>query len=321
MPATKETGRRPLIEGLLGVSASGVAAAERVLDLAVSAIRPNPHQPRRDFPVESIMELAGSIKAHGLQQPIVVRPLDRPTAPGKDNKQPAYELVMGERRLRACQAAGLKTIQAIVREVPDGQMLRLAFVENIHREDLPLLDRAAAFCGYADEFHAGKVEPAAEELRISRATGFNYKRIGSADPKYKGIIKKHGLDIRNSKFLLSLADNVARQIPNKVEAFDKALGEGQVGFSALKRLHDDYFPSSAHPGEEKRHAHAKDNQEPRRTDGRKSLYRKEDDQFVLEIRYHKRLPQAQRKQLHQAWSRAATKFFRDAGFRMVKIEF
>lgn len=321
MPATKETGRRSLIEGLLGVSASGLPAAERVVEIPVASIRPNPCQPRRDFPAESITGLAGSIKAHGLQQPIVVRSISRPAAADDGRNQHAFELVMGERRLRACQAAGLKTVKAVVRDVPDAQMLRLAFVENVHREDLPLLDRSAAFCAYADQFHGGKVEPAAEELRISRATGFNYKRIGSADPKYKGIIKKHDLDIRSSNCLLSLADKVARQFPDKLEAFDEALSDGPIGPAALKRLHDEYFPTSAEPADDKRSAPAKPEQKAVRKDERKALYRKEGGQLVLEIRYDKQLPPSQRRRLHQDWAKAATKFFRDAGFRTVKIEF
>ena len=118
MPKPATTDRRPLIQGLLGVNASGVAAAERVVDIPVTDIRPNPEQPRKDFPPESLLELGQSIKDKGLQQPIVVRLLA-----GQDHEKPSYELVMGERRLRASQAVGLKTIRAIVRNVPDDDLL------------------------------------------------------------------------------------------------------------------------------------------------------------------------------------------------------
>jgi len=201
-----------LMANILGMNAAGPAAVERVLEIPVTAIRPNPDQPRKDFPPESILELGQSIKNKGLQQPVVVR-----LVAGRDHdEKPAYELIIGERRLRASQAVGLKTIRAIVRDVSDDDLLRLAMVENIHREDLSLLDRAAAFCNFADRFHRGKVEPAAADLKISRATGFRYKLIGSADPKYQALIKTNDLDVRGSNFLLSLAEKVAKKHPDKV---------------------------------------------------------------------------------------------------------
>ena len=111
----------------------------RVLRLAALSpddIRPNPQQPRTDFDAEAMAELVHSIRENGVLQPIVVRPLP----PGEDAK---YELVMGERRLRATKQAGLRTIPAVVKETADEQMLHEALLENLHRSQLNPLEEAS----------------------------------------------------------------------------------------------------------------------------------------------------------------------------------
>src|SRR5690606_13182683 len=108
----------------------------------VAAIRPNPHQPRQRFDEDSLRKLADSIRADGLMQPIILRPLpaDSPQADGVQ-----YELVAGERRWRAAHLAGLATIPAIVRELDDRQLAEWALIENLQREDLDPIERAQAF--------------------------------------------------------------------------------------------------------------------------------------------------------------------------------
>ena len=115
-------------------------------EIAPSAIEPNPRQPRQVFDEEALAELVHSIREFGLMQPIVVR--RRPTSPGGAR----YQLVMGERRWRAAQEAGLATIPAIVRETGDDNMLRDALLENIHRAQLNPLEEAAAYQQLLDEF-------------------------------------------------------------------------------------------------------------------------------------------------------------------------
>lgn len=304
---------------ILGFNAGGVAADKRVVEIPVTAIRPNPDQPRKEFPAESLLELGQSIKDKGLQQPIVVRAVSRSAVPGGADAGPAYELVMGERRLRASQAVGLKTIHAIVRDTPDADLLRLAIVENVHREDLSLIDRAAAFCTLTDRFHNGKVEPAAADLKISRATGFHYKRIGSADPKYQALIKTNNLDGRGSIFLLGLAEKVTKKHPDQVETFNKALTGGKLGFSKLKQLHDQYFPAPAQKDEPPASAHKPHEQPAARADGKKGLYTKTRTARTLLIDYDpsKGKPPAK---LAKEWARAATEFFKNAGFSTVDIK-
>ena len=140
--------------------AADVGAVYREID--PSAIDPNPRQPRQVFDEEALAELVHSIREFGLMQPIVVRAASA-TAPGAP---PRYQLVMGERRWRAAQQAGLATIPAIVRETADDSMLRDALLENIHRAQLNPLEEAAAYQQLLDEFEVTHDELAA---RIGRS--------------------------------------------------------------------------------------------------------------------------------------------------------
>jgi ParB family chromosome partitioning protein len=139
--------------------ASDVGAVYREID--PSAIDPNPRQPRQIFDEEALAELVHSIREFGLMQPIVVR-----AAPAPSPGAPRYQLVMGERRWRAAQQAGLATIPAIVRETADDSMLRDALLENIHRAQLNPLEEAAAYQQLLDEFAVTHDELAA---RIGRS--------------------------------------------------------------------------------------------------------------------------------------------------------
>jgi ParB family transcriptional regulator, chromosome partitioning protein len=140
------------------VDGSGIGAVYREIDPAV--IEPNPRQPRQVFDEEALAELVHSIREFGLMQPIVVRPVDG--APGG----PRYQLVMGERRWRAAQAAGMTAIPAIVRETGEDNLLRDALLENIHRVQLNPLEEAAAYQQLLDEFGVTHDELAA---RIGRS--------------------------------------------------------------------------------------------------------------------------------------------------------
>jgi ParB family chromosome partitioning protein len=147
-----------------GAAAPGspeVGAVYREIDPAV--IEPNPRQPRQSFDDEALAELVHSIREFGLMQPIVVRALDGPYGPGKTQR---YQLVMGERRWRAAQQAGLTAIPAIVRDTGDDHLLRNALLENIHRVQLNPLEEAAAYQQLLDEFGVTHDELAA---RIGRS--------------------------------------------------------------------------------------------------------------------------------------------------------
>jgi ParB family chromosome partitioning protein len=307
--------RRSSITQLLDVKAVGVAAAERVEEIPIADIRPNPDQPRRNFPKESLMDLAASIKSHGLQQPIIVRELAQPAAPGGPDARPAYEIIVGERRLRAHQINGALTIKAIVRKHENNELLRLAIVENIHREDLSLLDRARSFCDFKDRYHNGKVEPAAADLKVSRATGFTLNRIGSADPKYHELISKHDLDVRGSNFLLGLVDRVSKELPDKVDELDKALAGETVGFALLKEQHDRYFPPEKKPEGSPQSS----KEQPAEKVKRLPFWTSSDGVLHLELTLKQDIDGPD-KSGRRAAAAAATKFFNAAGFKTVKIE-
>jgi len=142
-----------------GADVADVGAVYREID--PSTIDPNPRQPRQAFDEEALAELVHSIREFGLMQPIVVR-----AVPGTSPAAPRYQLVMGERRWRAAQQAGLATIPAIVRETADDSMLRDALLENIHRVQLNPLEEAAAYQQLLDEFGVTHDELAA---RIGRS--------------------------------------------------------------------------------------------------------------------------------------------------------
>jgi ParB family transcriptional regulator, chromosome partitioning protein len=140
--ATSQAGAAP--GGEPGAAPLGEVAGARYEEISVTAITPNPRQPRRSFDEESLDELAESIEQVGLLQPVVVRAI----GPGR------YELVMGERRWRAAQRAGLTEIGAIVKQTQDDDLLRDALIENLHRQQLDPLEEAAAYQQLLDDFGA-----------------------------------------------------------------------------------------------------------------------------------------------------------------------
>ncbi|MUM30114.1 ParB/RepB/Spo0J family partition protein, partial [Mycolicibacterium sp. CBMA 295] len=144
--------RTPAAAGVDPVVAGDMGATYREID--PSLIQPNPRQPRQVFDEEALSELVHSIREFGLMQPIVVRAVE-------ENGQSHYQLVMGERRWRAAQQAGLEAIPAIVRETGDDNMLRDALLENIHRVQLNPLEEAAAYQQLLDEFDVTHDELAA----------------------------------------------------------------------------------------------------------------------------------------------------------------
>ena len=139
---------RGMGRGLAAILSKGSAVTEGLRELPVELVRPNPHQPRRSFDSESLLALAESIKARGVLQPVVVRPL----AGGH------YELVAGERRLRAARLAELSTILAVVRETDEAERLELALIENMAREDLNPVEQARACATLVEDLGVTKEE-------------------------------------------------------------------------------------------------------------------------------------------------------------------
>ncbi len=181
------------LEALMGPAADSDAVDGDWQELPLDRISPNPYQPRRHFDDAALDSLADSIRAHGLIQPVMVRPL----ADGR------YQLVAGERRWRACQRAGLEALPAIVRAVDDQRALGLALVENIQRRDLGVLDEAAALRRLVDEFQLTH-QQAADWVGRSRAAVSNLMRLLALPKTVRQWLETGQLEMGHARALLGL---------------------------------------------------------------------------------------------------------------------
>ena len=172
---------------------------ERVLTLRVEDIRPNPHQPRQTFDDEGLRELASSIRRHGILQPLTVRS----AGGGK------WELVAGERRLRAAKLAGLEKVPCIRREADDREAALLALVENVQRRDLHCLEEAAAIAAYIQQAGVTQEEAAAQLGRSPSALA-NKLRLLRLSPACRELLVRNGLTERHARCLLRLEDGEER---------------------------------------------------------------------------------------------------------------
>ena len=172
---------------------------ERVLTLRVEDIRPNPYQPRQTFDDEGLRELASSIRRHGILQPLTVRP----AGGGK------WELVAGERRLRAAKLAGLERVPCIRREADDRDAALLALVENLQRRDLHYLEEAAAIASYIRQTGITQEEAAAQLGRSPSALA-NKLRLLRLSPACRELLVRNGLTERHARCLLRLEDEEER---------------------------------------------------------------------------------------------------------------
>lgn len=171
----------------------------RFAELPVDQIAPNPRQPRQAFDQDALAELVASIKEIGVLQPIVVRPVADGGGPAR------YELIMGERRLRATQAAGLSTIPAIIRDTEDGDLLRDALLENLHRSELNPLEEAAAYQQLLDDFGCTHEQLAARIAR-SRPQITNTLRLLKLPPQVQRRLAAGVLSAGHARALLGLPD-------------------------------------------------------------------------------------------------------------------
>ncbi|MBW7904269.1 MAG: ParB/RepB/Spo0J family partition protein [Phycisphaerae bacterium] len=175
--------------------AATAAVDGRLLDLSLDLIVPNAHQPRTEFNDEALRGLAESIRQTGLLQPVLVRARE-------DGR---YELVAGERRWRAARLAGLATIPAIERRVDDAEALECALIENLQREDLGPLERAAAYERYLADF-GSSVERLAERLGESRSNVANYLRFLKLPDEVKQLIRRGELGMGQARAVAALTD-------------------------------------------------------------------------------------------------------------------
>jgi len=191
--------RRGLGRGL-EVLIGGAATSPELVQLPVGSVRPNSRQPRRRFDAEGITELAESVRAQGLVQPVVVRPAGAG----------AWELIAGERRWRAARTAGLATIPALVRESDDRESLLLALVENVAREDLSPIEEARAYAVLIDEFGLSLGE-VAERVGRSKPTVSNRIRLLELPEDVIGLVERGSISEGHARAILGLPGHDARR--------------------------------------------------------------------------------------------------------------
>jgi len=186
--------------------------------LSLNTIQPNPFQARTQWNEADLAELADSIKANGVIQPIIVRPY-----------QGGYQLIAGERRFRAAQRVGLATIPAVVREVTDEQLFEWSLVENIHRRDLNPIERAKAYQHYLGAFSLTQTE-AAERLGEDRSVIANYMRLLDLQDELKQMLIDGRLTMGHARAILSLpTDELRRKLANRALA-------GRLSVREVERL-------------------------------------------------------------------------------------
>lgn len=184
-----------------------VVERERPLELDTDRLLPNPRQPRRQFSDLRLEELAQSIRANGVIQPIVVRRSPQPAASAAEAR---YEIIAGERRWRAAQQAGLLKVPVVVRDVADDKLLEVALIENIQRENLNPIEEAEAYRRLADD-HRLSQDQMASAVGKDRATIANYMRLLRLPEEVKNDVAAGSLSMGHARAILGLADEAAQR--------------------------------------------------------------------------------------------------------------
>ncbi len=196
--AAKKRGLGRGLEALLGGDAEPAAQSDsdgELRTLAIQSIQPGRYQPRHAMDPERLDDLAASIRAQGVIQPIVVREIARDR----------YELIAGERRWRAAQKAGLSDIPALIKAVPDQAVVAMALIENIQRENLSPLEEAQALSRLIDEFHLTHQETA-DAVGRSRAAVSNLLRLLELPAEIKRLLDERKLDMGHARALATLPE-------------------------------------------------------------------------------------------------------------------
>lgn len=198
------------------LKSSVVEAATSMQRIAVTDIEPNPKQPRRDFDAQSLAELASSIKSHDLVQPVTVSQLPN----GK------FRLISGERRWRAARQAGLVDIPAYIRQANDQQLLELALLENLQREDLNAMEIALSYKRMMDELNYTQ-EQVAERMGKERSTVANYIRLLKLPPDIQVAVRRGEISMGHARALINV-DTIDKQLYIFHETVERKLSVRQT---------------------------------------------------------------------------------------------
>jgi ParB family transcriptional regulator, chromosome partitioning protein len=235
LPGAETDQDTPEAEGREGAAATAPGLSE----IDVAEIHPNPRQPRTSFRQEELDELAASIREHGVLQPVLVRP----------RVQGGYELLGGERRLRASKLAGATRVPAIIRQVDDRQALEQAVVENVQRADLDPLEEASAYRNLIDLFELTQ-EDTARRVGKSRVHVTNMLRLLELPEEIKSFVADGRLQAGHARALLQFRDG-DKQIAVARRAVDKGLTVRQI--EELARTEDAAKPVAEREPRKRRH--------------------------------------------------------------------
>lgn len=183
------------------------ASDDHLKEIPIEFLQPGQYQPRKDMHPEALEDLAASIKAQGIMQPIVVRPV----ANGK------YEIIAGERRWRASQIAGISSIPALIKDVPDEAAIAMALIENIQREDLNPMEEAEALYRLQQEFDLSHQE-VANAVGKSRATISNLLRLMNLGKATRTLLERGDIEMGHARAMLSLSEEQQAQTARQVVA-------------------------------------------------------------------------------------------------------
>lgn len=199
--------------------ASSGLSRESVFYVEIEKIKPNPHQPRKNFAEEALRELADSIKEYGIIQPLVVSKVERITASGKSVE---YELIAGERRLRAAEIVGINQIPVVIRKASEEEKLALALIENIQRDDLNAIEKANAFKELVDQFNLSHQE-IADKVSKSREAVSNILRLLSLPMEIQYAVSSGEISEGHARAILSMGENLEKQRAFFKEILEKKL--------------------------------------------------------------------------------------------------
>lgn len=224
------------LDALITIDDTETSGSSSINEINLSSITTNPDQPRREFDEESLNELAASIKQIGVIQPITLRKIDDDT----------YQIIAGERRYRASLIAGLETIPAYIKTADDDEVMEMALVENIQREDLNSIEIALAYQNLIDSLSLTQ-EQLSERVGKKRATIANYLRLLKLPAEVQMGIKNRKIDMGHARALVTITDPVEQiAIYNKtlkdglsvrkVESLVKAINEGEDKTATSKKI-------------------------------------------------------------------------------------
>lgn len=185
-------------------------ASEKEITIPIQKIEPNPDQPRNQFDEDSLQELADSIKQFGVLQPLLVKKRDD-----------FYEIIAGERRWRAAKLAGLKELPVVIRDFTDNEIVEIALIENIQRENLSPIEEAMAYKRLMEEFHL-KQDEVATKVSKSRATITNSLRLLKLDQRVQHMLEEEMISNGHARALLAIHDG-DQQYEVAMKVFDEKL--------------------------------------------------------------------------------------------------